>query len=541
MARYIREDFKKKGWPKDKRITLAIGPADGTGYSASPESRAAGVDGTHPISGAKDQTDLVVKLANDVLDRIGREFPNLSLGYYVYSAHNEFPKRYKPNPRIRPIFAPIGYSRLHSTVDPHSKTRAYYRWVVERWADLAAKQKTPLMVYEYNWNLADNLLPFTRIRSIAEDLRFYHQRKIFSITLQAIKAWATVAAHNYIYVRMTWDTALDWKDLLKEFCDKAYGPAANDLRRYYLRLADRQSTAGQEAGSFSSAPLIFDKAFMKVARADLDAALARKDLTAKQHQRVQAVVFGFRSLECYLAWHEAMCRFEFAKASQIGEELRANYNNALELSRHLYDRAGGIYIDRMLLQSTKESLKYSTRPYKTVYRLPEQLPTMFDPTSNGEHLNLYGPKINDSAWLRTHTYSSTWDAQGLGLLRAGSVWYRTRFDVPADLKGQHVGLLLGAFEDEARVWVNGAYVGSTGIRYPQAAALDLTDAIRFGRKNLLAIEIRRNSWANELLLGGILRPSFVFVGPQVRTPKPPEHRIRVLPGGELEIIKAEPK
>lgn len=538
IVRYIREKFTKMGWNKEKRITLGVGPADGHDFSQSPKSRALSLDRTSPIAGVKDATDSVIKLANDVLKKIGEEYPNLTLGVYIYSAHNEFPQIVVPNPRILPIFAPIGYSRLHSNIDPHSKTRAYYKQIVKKWVKSAKVSNTPLMVYEYNWNLADNMLPYTRIKSMAEDIKFYKKYGFFGMTIESKKLWATVAPTNYVFAKMTWNSSLDWKKVLVEFCKKAYGPAAKDLEQYYLRLAKIQSESGQEAGSYYSTPLIFDDNYMKAARADIDKALANTKLTEKQLKRVKGVNFGFHTLELYLDWNNASNEFDFVKAMKIGNELRANHKTAINANRHFVGRAAGIYIDRLMLKSTEGSLKYSTSPYKILYQLPDQLPTMFDPTSNGDKLNLFGTKINDSGWLKTRTWSSTWDAQGLGLLRTGSVWYRTRFDVPNDLKGKNIGLLLGAFEDEARIWINGAYIGSTGIKFPRAVALDLTDAIIFGKENLLTIEIRRNSMANELLLGGLLRPSFVFVGgPKVKTPKPPKHRVRVLPGGELEIIK----
>ncbi len=536
VGRYIREQFEQFKWPKDKMVTLAIGPADGLGYSESPESRAAGVERRDVTTGGADQTDLVVKLANDVLDLIGAEFPNLTLGYYVYSVHSEFPARYTPHPRIRPIFAPISYSRLHSTVDPHSRSRAYYRSIVERWVAHARQHQVPLMVYEYNWNLADNFLPFTRIRTIAEDCRFYKEQGFFGITMQAINAWEQNAAGDYIYANMLWDTAQDWRTLLREFCDKSYGAAADDLERYYLRLVETQSSAGLEAGSYYSAPLIFDRAYLAAARADLDAAANRADLTEPQRFRVNAVRLAFDSLTIYLDWHDATTRFDFAAAQRGIDALKANYAARKQAYPNFADYAAGIYLSRLLGQSTEESLKYSSAPYHVLKPLPDELPTHLDPNHVGARFNLFGVAIRDEFWQRTKTYSSTWDAQGLGMMRETSVWYRHRFDVPVEVQGQGVGLLLGAFDDEARIWVNGAFVGSTGVKFPQAAAIDLTDAIRFGQSNLLTIQIKRNSTANEIGTGGILRPGFIFAGPRVQTPEPPAQRVRVLPGGDLEII-----
>lgn len=543
VVRYLKEKFEENNWPKDEKVTLAVGPADGLDYSESPESLAAGVDRVEPVIGSKDVTDLVVKLANDVLDQMGEEYPNLTLGFYVYSVHGEFPARYKPHPRIYPIFAPIAYSRLHSTNDPHSKTRAYYRTIVDQWAALAKEQGNKLMVYEYNWNLADNMLPFTRLRTIAEDLQFYHSIGVFGITMQAIKAWAANAPHDFVYAKMLWDVSLDWKTLLREYCEKAFGPAAGPMERYYLRLADTQQTAGQEAGSYFSAPLIFDADFMKAARADIDAALAVKGLDDNQRGRLQGAVYAFKMLEIYLGWNEAMNTFDFVKADELGKAMQANYDEMLAFNNHFTGREPGIYITRLLLNSSREALKYASDPYRIIYRLPDELPTLLDPSNSGARMNLFGPKINDSGWIRTKTYSSTWDAQGLTFYRQGSVWYRTRFEVKDDLKGQGIGLLLSAFEDEALVWVNGKFVGTSGIKYPQPHAFDLTDAIAFGKENLLTIQVRRNSTANELGLGGILRPGFVFAGPRLEPEKPADDgtQKRVLPGGDVEVIQKKPK
>lgn len=63
----------------------------------------------------------------------------------------------------------------------------------------------------------------------------------------------------------------------------------------------------------------------------------------------------------------------------------------------------------------------------------------------------------------------------------------------------------------------------------------ILDELLGRRVNLLAIQVVRNSKANEIGLGGLIRPSFVFSGPRLerKSPRPLELR-RVLPGGELE-------
>lgn len=536
VANDIRKTFADKGWPKDKKVNLSISPADGGGYSVSAESLAASPGRMDPMMGGGDATDLVIKLANDVLERIGTEYPNLSLGYYVYSVHADYPALHKPNPRIFPTFAPISYSRLHSTRDPHSKTRAYYRGILEQWAKLAKEQGNLFMVYEYNWNLADNMLPFTRVKMLAEEIALYHELGFVGFILESTKAWAINGPADYVAAQLVWDASLDWKKLLNTYCGQAFGAAAPALESYYLRLAEQQSKAGQEAGSYFAAPLIFDDAYLKAAQTDVDKALAQK-LDEAQRLRVEAAVYPLSTLRLYLDWNRAMGEFNFAKARECYDAILKDWQEMFDKNPQFVAGEVPGYMKGLMLASTEQALKYSTAPYQIVERLPDALPTILDPSGLGERMDFASPEINDSGWIRTRTYGSTWDAQGLGFYRDGAVWYRFHFKVDAALKGKPLGLFLGGFEDEARVWVNGKSLGSSGIKFANPAIFDLTEGIHYGSENVLAVQIVRNSNLNENLLGGLLRPSFIFTGPRVEmSEKKGDPEYRVLPGGEKERI-----
>ena len=110
-----------------------------------------------------------------------------------------------------------------------------------------------------------------------------------------------------------------------------------------------------------------------------------------------------------------------------------------------------------------------------------------------------------------------------------------KFDAPKANAGEFFGLLLGGFDDEARVWLNGKYLGSSGRKFSRPAVFDLTDAIDTQKQNVLAIQIARVSNLNENGTGGLVRPSFIFQGPRaLPSSKPGDAEFRVLPGGELE-------
>ena len=107
------------------------------------------------------------------------------------------------------------------------------------------------------------------------------------------------------------------------------------------------------------------------------------------------------------------------------------------------------------------------------------------------------------------------------------MWYHYRFASPRLQDNQKLGLFLGGFDDEARVWLNGVPIGASQIGFSKPAEYDLSGALKKG-DNLLAIEIVRNSKENELGTGGIIRPSFLFAGPKL------EKQADVLPAEYLK-------
>jgi len=70
--------------------------------------------------------------------------------------------------------------------------------------------------------------------------------------------------------------------------------------------------------------------------------------------------------------------------------------------------------------------------------------------------------------------------------------YRRTFEVPADWRGMRVALQLGSVKSAGYVWVNGREVGfAKGSKTP--SEFDVTDVVRFGAPNTLAVQVWRFS------------------------------------------------
>ena len=68
--------------------------------------------------------------------------------------------------------------------------------------------------------------------------------------------------------------------------------------------------------------------------------------------------------------------------------------------------------------------------------------------------------------------------------------YRQSFTVPTDWKGERVYIHVGSATSNLWVWVNGKYVGYSEDSKMEAE-FDITDYVRFGDKNLIAMQIMR--------------------------------------------------
>jgi hypothetical protein len=526
----IRNSFKTSNTPADKPVGKPMGPADGLGYSQSNESKAASSGRIDPVIGDDDQTDLLVLLANTLLTELTPEFPNLYVGYYNYSVHADFPMRYKPHPRLAQIFAPITYSRFHSLADTNSKSWPYYKDVVQRWGALSKEQGNPLLYRGYNWNLADNLLPYCKVKIWGEEIPFYKQQGLKGANVESSKSSSVLAASNFTLMRMLFDSSQDWHAILHDFCAKAYGKGAGPMEQYNLNLIARQHGSGFEAGSYYSFPLIYDNAFVDSQQALIDKALAQAD-TPGDKTRIQYVHYSLDMLRKYLAFDAATKAYDFPKAAAIYQDIMSAWAAQKAQDPDLVCEYAKIYADYFIKEFAQAAQKYSTGSNKIIYQFPDELPTILDIPSVGHLLNYQGADINDKHFIKTKTFGSTWDAQGLASLKKGAVWYRLHIPGQAIPQGQGIGLFLGSFDDEAVVYLNGKLIGSSGIRFCQSAQFDLTDEFKPNQDNVLAIQIKRSIAANELGTGGLFRPSFLFTGPRLPQKAPTQiKQDRVLPG-----------
>jgi hypothetical protein len=469
----------------------------------------------------------MILLCNTLLKRLEGEFPNLRLGFYLYSWHSEFPVRYKPDPRIVVVIADISYSRLHSTLEP-VPTRRYYRGVMDKWA----KTDNVKFFRGYNWNLAENFLPYSKIKMWADDLPLYHRMNVQGVYNESAMGWATLGPSNYLEAEMLWNVDADAKAVLAKYCRAAFGAGAPCLEEYYDALTRRQSEARVEAGSFHSFHLIYDMDFVRRGQALFDKAAAAAALSAER-ERIAHMRFPLDQLGEFLELRELQFAFRFAEADALLKRMIAAREEAMKEAGQQWVGGGSVkMLRRFFAEPVEQSAIYSSAPYRRVYDLPDELPTGFDAWNGGAEMGYADPGVNDSRWTKTKTYSTPWSAQGLSGSAIGSVWYRVRLP---ELPDGPIGFMLGGCDSLARVYVNGEFVGE-GRGFAKPMAFDLTGFTKPGAGNLLAVQVQR-SGDSELGTGGMIYPSFIFTGPRLKERAPKiDNSVRLLPGGAVEKV-----
>lgn len=108
-----------------------------------------------------------------------------------------------------------------------------------------------------------------------------------------------------------------------------------------------------------------------------------------------------------------------------------------------------------------------------------------DPGNLGIRHTYYANGFDTSSW-KTMPVPSQWYVHGVDY--HGVVWFSSQFDVPASFPGNTLELNFSGVDYDARVWVNGVYVGRHIGAY-SSFKLDATKAIRKGEKNLIVVRV----------------------------------------------------
>jgi hypothetical protein len=132
----------------------------------------------------------------DFFDAVAKEVakvhPEWLLNFYCYADYTQPPTaNIKLSPNLVAWIAPIRYSRFHCIGNPNSPSTTQLAEVLDKWAASAQQ-----MAYRtYNYNLAECLVPFSKLSIWAHDIPYLKAKGSHRHQPESLANWEIYGPH----------------------------------------------------------------------------------------------------------------------------------------------------------------------------------------------------------------------------------------------------------------------------------------------------------------------------------------------------------
>lgn len=490
----------------------------------------------------------VVKFNMQVARRVAELNPNAILGWYIYSDHTEVPRglqRLPGNLHGRICTYASSYSDYSEPIETGtSPQNTRLREVFEGYRRLLEHIST----YEY-WSGYVWFGPIPIRKAIAANIRYYHRLGVEGCYQLGPRHWGSQGVNYWMAGRLLWDVTEDEDELLDDYCRGMYGPAAEHMKRYYLRLEKAVADSGRAvmSGGAYIEP-IFTTDVLDEALHHLQQAL-RVAETPEQRARIERATAGHEfarraarmdRLEAAGKVEEALAEgrdlIAWMEAINPGKETREAHLRARQDEIARLTREGNLdeastkarelqeWLDRLnegqwvfaaldtepgahltgRVAKLAETVKDFARVMAVsdvVCEVPQNWRFRTDPNREGETGRWFATEFDDSEWAAI-PIGVWWENAGY-VGYDGLAWYRTSLHIPEDFRGRKVEAFFGAVDGDATVYVNGEragehVLGDNGEGWDEAFSIDITEHVECGAENQMTVAV-----LDEAAYGGI--------------------------------------
>ncbi len=502
LSRAIAETKKYFGENPDSPW-IGMGPRDGSGFCECEGCQALDGGDWDLFSNERSVTDRYIWFFNQVLDGIADEFPDKKIAFYVYHCYIEPPVKVKPNPRIVAAIAPIGLCRVHGMNNPVCPERGYLKGIIEAWTKILPE------VYErgYWFNLADPGMTFVQVHRVRDEIPYYAKHGVRGFRTECTDQWAAHGPSLYVVGKLMWNADADADALVRDYCEKLFGPAADAMERFFTYVDERMRDADHHTGSAFNLLQFYPPKVRAQARSYLEEA---KKLAALSPFKERVGIFddAFSFTENFAGMIEARDRHDWEMAHQALQKLDAIREALAGMEpAMLSPRQTESYLRRFFRLPVEQGYARISGGNVPTAFLRDEWETLLDPQGVGEKVHYERPGLTGGNWQRTPTYSTTWSDLGLRYYK-GLAWYRQTVEIPEEFAEKRAFLWFGGVDESARVWVNGQRVGTSVPSAFTPFEVDVTEAIRPGENTVVVCVA--NLKTNEIGTGGITAPGFFY-------------------------------
>ena len=209
------------------RIMVSAAPNDGDGFCVCANCRAMDHPDGPPLFGYVAMTDRYVKFWNTLARGLRDRFPGREVwvGTYAYSTYKTPPVAEHLEPNIAVGY--VGHFPMMSEADAAKDKEQWLAW----------SKQAKAMVYRPNlFHYSGGFLglPTLSMHRTIEDFRFLAENGCIGIEVDSLPGcWATQGVQNYVMAQLAYDPLQDGTKLLRDYCERGFGPAATEVARYF--------------------------------------------------------------------------------------------------------------------------------------------------------------------------------------------------------------------------------------------------------------------------------------------------------------------
>jgi hypothetical protein len=489
--------------------SISLSPPDDHREDFSPEARK--YDNTNAIdrtTGRVSMTDRFVGMANEAATALYKLNPDILCGFYAYSDYTMPPTKpelQKLSPALCVWIAPIRYSRYHPLGSTNSPSIQSLTAIVDGWGSCAAS----LGLRTYNFNLADMQVPFSKISVWAHDFPYLHKRGFIGANLESLNDWE-IYPHLYMSIRLGYDPRQDPWEIMADYWDKSYGPAAEVMEKYWMEVDSAFINLKSDSGSTHALHHVYTPERLKL----LDGYIAEAERLVKgkqpQEARVTLARRGLTRAFFWRKWYDAMNRGDVDGATAIFTEWNAFVLASIKMGyanpyAHTYLLR---FIGKNLWSASSLLHPKEGKPAKLLAVLPDEWKTATrdEIDKAGVKGKPFDAKFDDASWKTIKTFTDTRNAQGLPEY-FGEMWYRLTYK--PSKSSSNLLLHFVKADRKVTVYINGKQVNAAEVEAFCGGTVDVTGFLKPGEENQITVMVNHIPMP-ELFLGGLVGPIYLI-------------------------------
>ena len=175
---------------------------------------------------------LYLHFVNQVAAIVEQKHPDKYISTLAYWFTEKPPKTVTPRHNVFIRLCPISICAAHPFTQCAEKPSADFSQYLEAWSKLTDR----IIIWHYNTNFRNYLMPFPNFKEFTQDIKTYHQSGVRGIFFQGSAAspgGGDADLRAWVMARLLWDPHQDADALVDEWLRGVYGPAYEPMRAYY--------------------------------------------------------------------------------------------------------------------------------------------------------------------------------------------------------------------------------------------------------------------------------------------------------------------